>query len=180
MKNLSNKIKFYLVLAIAVLLLLLSFNLALKPTFNQANTLAETKQKIEKAKSAPEKIQVAEKQLQEMKEIVGSVENDYYVFQEQLLNTVVALSATHNVKIQQVKEPHVATINDYEVQTILINLKGGFSSITKVLDAFERKKNLGKISSVSYDLIQNKRLKVFILEASIYVQNFKKKRVIIL
>ena len=175
MNNLTNKVKFYLVLSLAVLLLFLSFNLALKPTFNQAKTLKNTKEKIEKAKTAPQKIQIAETQLAQMKEIVGSVENDYYVFQEQLLNTVVALSANNNVKIQQVKEPHVASINDYEVQTILINLKGGFNNITKLLDELERKRNLGKISSVSYDLIQNKRLKVFVLEATIYVQNFKKK-----
>lgn len=156
------------------LLAVLSYNMSISETFAQGSKLTKEEVKLSKAKSAPAKIIQIKKKMSGLNAQVGKLDKEFDEFQEDLLSSVVSLSTVHKVKIISIEEPHTYDRNGFEVQTAIIRLRGSFSKLTALMDELERVNGIGRLASTNFELVENKKKKMFSLEAVIHVQNFKK------
>jgi Tfp pilus assembly protein PilO len=173
-KELDNKIKFYVINVLVLVVLIIGYNTAISPTLSVYNELQENKTELLAAKNAPSLIAGIENELAELESIVGKLEPSYAQFQKKVLGNLVELSQRYDTKIKVIHEPTYYESNGYEVQTLNLTLKGSFIDITKIIDGLQNKNKTGHLASVNYRLVENKRRNEIYLETDIAIQNFKK------
>jgi hypothetical protein len=160
-----------LLIAASLLLLFVGYKIAISPTFKLLSKIDVQESKIEKAKTANSDISRSLKNLAVLKRKVGKTSPSFEAFQKELLNSVVPFAEKNKIKISEIKLPHKAPKNNYEIQTLQIECKASFKALTELLDHIQ-KENIGRVCSVNYELRKNHKLKRRFLYATFYVQNY--------
>ena len=155
----------------ALLLLFIGYKIAISPTFALLGKIDVQETKINKAKTANSDISKALKSLALLKTKVGKTSPSFEEFQKELLNSVVPFAETKKIKISEIKLPHKASKNNYEIQTLQIECKANFKALTELLNHIQ-KENIGRVCSVNYELRKDYKLKRRFLYATFYVQNY--------
>ena len=174
LEGLTYQKKFYALLGLIGLFLILSYQLSLSKTFAQFANLRQEKERLARANDAPAKIGQLQQQLAMMDAQVGKLDRSFEQFQAQLLSNVVELGEQFKVQIISVDKPHSYERNGFEVQTAVIRLRGNFAHLTKVVNGLELKQGEGRIAATHFEVIEDKKTKKYALEAQLYIQNFKK------
>jgi len=153
-------------------LLYLGFKISVIPTIVLSNKIEQHELIVTQSKTAPEKIRQLKKQLRTLEKSVGNVETDFDVFQERLLQTIIPFTNSNSLTLSEIQEPHYATINGYQVQTVIIKIKGEFKDLSFLINHIQQN-SVGRISSVSYNLKKDNKTKKMYLQATMFIQNFK-------
>jgi len=169
--NLTYKQKTWLLVISSSILLFIGYKVAIIPTFKIQSSISLKQSKIEKAKTAQVDILKAQSQLTQLKTKVGKTSETFELFQKEILNSVVPFAKENDVLINEIKHPHKASKNGYEVQTLQIECRGGFSNLTKLLNHIQ-KENIGRVCSVHYELRKDYKLKRRFLYATLFIQNY--------
>ena len=160
-------------LVIGVLCLLYAgFQISVTPTIALTEKIEENEFIIFQSITAPEEILRLKQQLQILKRSVGNVETNFDVFQERLLQNIIPFMNANKLNLAGIQEPHYASINGYEVQTVIIKIKGEFKNLSFLIDHIQQN-SVGRISSVSYDLEKDSKTQKMYLQATIFIQNYK-------
>ena len=69
--------------------------------------------------------------------------------------------------------PHKYSVNNYTVETCVLEVKGSFINLLELVYLFEQKLTLGKIVSVSFIKDEDRFTKISNLKVTIYIQNIK-------
>lgn len=155
----------------AVLLTIVGYYLAISPTFELQHKINKAEVEIEKAKTASSDVKKATKELAKLEQMVGQTSASFEIFQKELLNAVVPFADENHIKVTEIKLPHLAQKNTYEVQTLQIVCKGNFEQLSRLLDHIQRN-NIGRVCSVNYELKKDYKLKKRFLYATFYIQNY--------
>lgn len=169
--KLTYKQKTWLLIVSAAVLFILGYSLAITPTIEIFDKIGDKELKIEKAKTADQDILRAQRKLQDLKRKVGKTSESFELFQKEVLNTVVPFAKQKKILVNEIKLPHKAAKNSYEIQTLQIECRGSFKSLTQLLDHIQ-KENLGRVCSVDYELRKDYKLKKRFLYATFYIQNY--------
>jgi len=167
----TYKQKTGLLISAGLILLFIGYKIAISPTLSLAGKIDVQENKIEKAKTANSDISRGLKSLAILKRKVGKTSPSFEAFQKELLNSVVPFAEKNKIKISEIKLPHKAPKNNYEIQTLQIECKASFKLLTKLLNHIQ-KENIGRVCSVNYELRKNHKLKRRFLYATFYVQNY--------
>ena len=167
----TYKQKTGLLISVGLILLFFGYKIAIVPTLSLVDKIELQETKIEKAKTANSDISRGLKSLAILKRKVGKTSPSFEAFQKELLNSVVPFAEKNKIKISEIKLPHKAPKNNYEIQTLQIVCKASFRSITNLLDHIQ-KENIGRVCSINYELRKNHKLKRRFLYATFYVQNY--------
>ena len=170
--QLSYKQKTRFLLISGFILFFIGYKLAILPTLDLYRKIEKEVKNIEMAKTAPNIILKSKNKLQELEKKVGQTSPTFELFQKEVLNAVVPFSKKNHIKINEIKSPHIANKNSYEVQTLQIECKANFKNLTLLLNYIQHE-NIGRVCSVDYELRKDHKLKRHFLFAKFFIQNYK-------
>lgn len=168
---LSYKQKMWLILISGAFVFVLGYYFAITPTLSVWDKIEKEEYKIEKAKTAHIDIEKATKSLQVLRQKVGKTSPSFMQFQKDFLNSVVPFADKNKIKVSEIKLPHYAPKNGYEIQTMQLECKGSFKGLTQLLNHIQQE-NIGRVCSVNYELRKDHKLKREFLYATFFIQNY--------
>lgn len=176
LKDLTYRKKNKLLLLISVAVLFLIYTLSISKTIAAYSDYNASKVKVESAKNAPEQARQLEKQLLEMNSKIGRKETVGEDIVQSLLELVTNYCQDNQAVLREFPEGTIANNGDLFINTNPIVVEGSFSTLVKLVYLLEQKVDLGKIASVKYALVKDRKSKEIALTATIYIQNIKKRK----
>lgn len=149
------KKKNIILLASFVLMVLVSYQFAIKRTLDMKLLCEQQQTEIDLLSNASEKIAYYTQQNRTLDSILKSfevtVESSY---EQTLLNAVTKHAKSKKLQIISFQKPHVFKDDDFEIKTYTISLKGNFSDLFQFHKLME-KDRLGKIMNVFFEKKRN-------------------------
>ncbi|MDD3685240.1 MAG: hypothetical protein PHE56_00600 [Bacteroidales bacterium] len=167
----TNTKKLRLLLAVVVIFAFVSYQLAISDTISSYKACVKLEEQYDKAKDAPQKMQVLKTQLNNLNQEINCPED--INFQEQLLKKITAFKGNGNIVLRELPEPIYYKEQDLLVETQVVKIEGGFHDLLKLLNEMETDFNYSKVSSAGFEIendYKNNRLR---LSLKIYFQNIK-------
>jgi hypothetical protein len=173
LKNLSEKYKFYLLVAGLIILLVISYQVALKGTFQCIKNCRTLKEKAKTAAQMPQKVANLKKELNSLNgQYFDNIhsQNDAH---EVILEKLSLLSSKYSTSVTGYPERHIFQTSFIQTETHTAILHGGFINLLHVLYQIEANERVGRIASVEYYTVIDYKTKITNLYSRIYIQNFR-------
>ncbi len=176
LKDKPYKTKILYLLTVFVLLLILSYSLAVKKTFQLKRICKDLKSKIGQVDNAPELISKLSARLNQIDDIVGTSLETKVDIQDLIIDEVSHYCQQQNINFRELPARHTFNEKDYLVETHIVRIQGGFKKLVKLLYLIENEYNLGRVSSTRFFTTKNIKTKRTELLLEIYIQNIKLNR----
>lgn len=173
--NLTYKKKNLLLLVSSVIVMFLVYSLAIKKTIAEYSRFLGNKEKLERAVNAPAMATQLEKELIRMDTKIGNHNAKNINIDDALLSLLTDYCQSHHAVLREFPETTHTEDGDLEIETNQFMIGGNFSTLINLVYLLEQKYNLGKITSVNYQLKKDFKTKEMQLTATIFLQNIKKK-----
>ena len=173
MNKLTNKYRFYLLLAGTFVALLLAYNMAINNTIELKKTCNKIEHDLNKAGDAPRKIAAIEKKLVSIESLYGSDFEDLDKLQEKLLNHISQSCKQYELTLIELPNVHEFEHSDYVIKTFKIVVEGNYTNILKFIYDLEFKPALGRLASIKFSTQTNYRNSNKKLFAQIIIQNIE-------
>jgi len=173
-ENQKYKLKFVIVLSIFMVFIPISWNLAFKKTIGLIKQDKELNHKLSSLDNASMRIGNLKKRLSYLDEILNtdSFENGA---QKYILDKISRICSERDLTIKEMP-PSIREIdNEYQVETINIQIAGTFHNLLKLIYDLELKENNINIVSVKFLTEENKRMNTKRLILDLYIQTLKQK-----
>lgn len=174
MKDLTYKRKNKLLLLGTVVILFLIYTLSINKTIRAYSDYNVAEAKMQLAKNAPQQVKELKRQLLQMESMIGKKETSGQDLVQSLLELVTNYCQNNHAVLREFPEATTTSKEDLLINTNPIVVEGSFSELVKLVYLLEQKANLGKIASVKYALVKDRKSKEMALTATIYIQNIKK------
>lgn len=172
-KNLSYKKRNKYLLAVVILFMFISYQLAFKKTFNLISETSELENRAKAASDAPVKAEELQYQLKKIESIIGKNDIASDNIQQLILSLVSSFCTKNNLVLQEFPKTKSYTENDIQVETNNIVIEGDFIKLLLLLNMLEQNKDVGRISSSRFQAKKNLKTKKIELTLTIYIQNIK-------
>ena len=175
-KGLSEKYKFYLLLAGFIFALIICYQVAFKSTFQSAKNCRNMKDKARLANEMPQKAANLRMELTRLnKEYFDNISglNDAH---EVILEKLSRLSSQYSTSVTGYPAKHIYETSFVQAETHTAILKGSFIDLLHVLYQLEVNERVGRIASVEYYTETDYKTKMTNLYSRIYIQNFRNLR----
>ncbi len=167
--NTKNKL---LYLGILVMLVL-SYQLAIKNTLKVRKDLINLKIDAQKTKDIPKEMSVLTLKEKYYDSILVKMDIGHSSVQNKLLHLINNEAEKNEIDVIDFNQPHISAIDEINLNTYSINLKGSFTNILKVIHSIEKKGNFGEIIHIDFQKKKNYKTNTFNLEATVFVQQVK-------
>ena len=174
-KEMTYKKKNRLLIVVAILLVFISYNFAIKKTLVAKNDYSVAEEQIALASNAPMLAAQLEKELIQMNDKIGADSLKGKNPGQKLLELVTDYCQTNQAVLREFPEATVTEQEKLTVETNLFIVEGNFSTLINLVYLLEQKSKLGKVASVHYQLKKDLKSKQMVLVATTYLQNVKKK-----
>jgi hypothetical protein len=172
-KKLSYKRKNKYLLAGIILFMLISYQLALKKTFQLMHNVSEMETQAKAASDAPLKTEELKKQVKEIENIIGGSNMISENNQQLILGLVSSFCSKNNLVLQELPKTKSYNENNILVETNYLVVEGDFIKLLLLLNMLEHNKGAGRVSSSRFQSKKNLRTKKTELILTIYIQNIK-------
>jgi hypothetical protein len=144
--------KEYVLIAAAVVLLLLSYQLAFKKTMEAWQINKHLKAQLFEATNLSYQPAYLERKNKNLTNIIGRYKTDTVAFRSNIISTISAIAEKENVKLSEVpvQDPLYHT-DQFIIQKL--NFEGSFFALTKVLKQLQATKGIGVVRSASYKAV---------------------------
>lgn len=159
-----------------ILLLLLSYNLAIKKTIVLYSDCQEMNIKLDKIGEAPKKINTLKEKIAQYDELISKGDTSGNDLRQTLLEKTGDFCALNNITLKEFPASVSSKKNDYLIETNTIVLEGAFAGIVKFIYLLEQKTKIGKVVSVDFTSKFDLSAKKNKLLGKIYIQNIKKQK----
>ncbi len=173
MKKLTNKHRFYLLVAGTLVALLLAYNMAISKTLELKKGCNKIEDELNAAGYAPARIAALNKKLAKIESLYGSDFEDLDKLQEKLLNHISQSCKQYELTLIELPSVHEFAQSDYVVKTFKIVVEGNYTNILKFIYDLEFKPALGRLASVKFSTETDYRYKNKKLFAQIIIQNIE-------
>ena len=132
-----------------LVVLYLSYSLAISKTIFYYNQYQSQKEQINNIENSPKMLlllKIKEKQVDKWLLLNNSSSNS---FQNDFLKELTTYSENHNLKIIDFVEPHKFSDKELTVSSYSFALEGSFNAILKLVNFIENKGNLGTIKHIN-------------------------------
>jgi len=169
-RNLSYRKKNRLLLIISLLFLLIIYYIAISKTIHLSTETSELQQKADLISNISIKIQELK---QVLNEDIGmsSDENS----PGKMLALIGKLCKKWRLELKHYPKPITNDQNEYLVRTIVVKVGGKYVDIVRFIYDMENEKDVGRISSVTFNIEKIRKAKEEKLVASIYLQRIEQK-----
>lgn len=159
-----------LLLGSFIVLLVLSYQLAIKKTLVLREVYVDGLEQVERATDIPTELATLAKketyldgQFQQLNLGSSSVQND-------LLKFLNSHTGDHGVKIMDFGAPHLTQDGNTTYKSYIFTLEGNFKGILHVAHALENQGNFGAISHMAFTKEKDHRTKKTFLQATIHLE----------
>jgi len=174
-KDLSYKQKNkYLLICIGIFGLLI-YTLNIKKTITEYKEYKKLNRQLEVLKDAPQLITQFQQKLVVLEQKIGNDRVQEWKRNNNLLEVVTDFCHQYNIRLREFPEPVVTYQNDYALMTNVFKVQGRFVNLLKLAYMIEQEYQKGKIVSLKFEKKKNRKTRRIVLEATIYLQNIKKK-----
>lgn len=163
-----------MLIAVAILLVLVVYNFAVKKTILAHNDCSLAEDQIALAANAPLMASQLERELTQMDTRIGNANLEEKSGQE-LLELLTNYCQKNDAVLREFPETTVTEKEKLTVETNLFIVEGNFSTLINLVYILEQKSKLGKLASVHYQLKKDLKSRNMVLTSIIYLQNVKKK-----
>jgi len=173
LQNITYKQKVILLIVGFIVIIILVNKLAIQRTVNLKNQCESIINKLDEAKDAPLAIITIKKRLGFIDDVVGRNLLDADDVQVLILEKCIDYCTKNNLVLINLPRPHKYSDMNFDVQTCIVELEGGYTDLLKLVYLFEQKLSLGKIISISFVKEVDRFTKMDRLKLTIYIQNIK-------
>lgn len=169
-RNYTYKTKLLILAFALVVLAVVSWKWGFSKTLDEWHRHHDLSEAIERSGGIEEQLKYYAQAMQ----LVGQFYADSTVnTHERILDEVGAFADEHAMRIREYPPAMIYTEKAYEVELNTLVMEGRFKDAVTLLYALEHNMNLGRVTSVSFDLEVDKRTKKESLLTSITIQNLK-------
>lgn len=159
---------------IAPLFLFLSYQMAIKKTWEERERCAQLETELKVLAEAPEDMSRLEMELKKLESWIGQGQTNDQHLQTKVLKIVNDYCYREGITVKEFSEPELSIEENYSVETTAIVVNGPFVKVLNLAYAFEQKFKLGKLVSLRFEVQKNQKDKVNELIGTLYVRNIKK------
>lgn len=145
-----------LLLAVAALMLWISWSFGFKKTFAAVSACSDLEAKSEAAADLPAREEALKKDLILLESKIGSSE-DSLAFQQRLLKTISLFCDSAGLSIYEYPGAELKQETGYLVETHSFTIQGNFHALVRLIHYLEREKGTGKIAAADFKKIKNQR-----------------------
>jgi hypothetical protein len=172
-KNLSYKTRNKIILTGLPVLLLLLWFLVFRQTYDLYQSNEDLKEKIIKAKHAPENLISIKNKLALIDRKIESYLTDTVKNRENILHLVSDFCRKENIILKEFPQGTLSTESDIEIETNKIITEGNFRNQLLLLHNIEYINRTGRPASVQFIKSFDNKRKQEILNMTIYLQNIR-------
>ncbi len=168
----TNKSKNILLIVGFLLVLFLSFKLAISKTINLKKEYHTLKHEELLLKNTPKQLSL----LKQKQKYYDSILNKYQIkgssIQNNLLKAINALANSNELKVVHFLEPHITKNNDLSIKTYQFTIEGDYNNILKLIYHLEQQTKFGEVINLSFEKKKNFRTRKYYLQAHILLKSF--------
>ena len=171
LNNRSNKQKFILLSASLVVLIWICFEFSFSKTYTLWKECRRLEQQQALIKEIPEQLPVLTSKVEYLEKILGNSEGED--FSTLILDQVNTLCQKNGVRLKEIPEKHVFNGPNLIVETLDINLQGGFSDQLRLVSELEKSQSKARLRSLRLQLITNPTTGERKLQSTLFLQSIK-------
>lgn len=173
----SNRTKLLYVLAL--LLIILLYHFAVKPTLTKYRTLHDKKEQLAEVAYLPIRIKMIKRGIKQINEIIGETKQDTTLGKRRkLLEAISNYCDRKPVTINNILKPEYIQQNNVMVELNQVLLKGRFAGLLRFVYYMEGHQTLGHIASLSFILKKDVMTKKKSLNLKVYFQTVNENKTI--
>ena len=173
-RSLTYKQKNYLLAAGSVIFLVFAWFFTLGDTFDRWMEFNNLKAEIKRAENAPRTIRSLHLELDEIEGKIGAFMGGEHYTRDALLDLVTSFCKDNDLTLKEYPSPRFETDNSFRIENNTIVSEGSFNNLLKLAYALEHEYKIGRVASLQFNSLRNKKTKRLALNATILLQNFKK------
>ncbi|MBL4655820.1 MAG: hypothetical protein JKY33_08360 [Bacteroidia bacterium] len=174
MKQYSYKQRVIGLSIVFTLMLFLSWSLAVEKTFDLYFDNSSLEKQLTSASLAPQKIATYNQTLDQLDQHLF-LNVDQENRQDDLLECIGRICKDNKLTLLAFPELIVQQVDGYHIETNVIEVEGKYTKLVEMIYKIEQVQKLGRISSVEYELLKDRRTKKEKLIAKIFLQVIKSK-----
>lgn len=155
-----------------ILVLILSYQLAISKTFTLRNEYYVLKKEALLFKNTPKQLSL----LKQKQIYYDSLLHRYQIkgtsVQNNLLKTINTFTESNNLKVVRFLEPHAFKKNDLVIKTHQFTLEGDYNAILKLIHYLEQQTKFGEIINLHFQKKKNFKTGKFYLQADVLLKSF--------
>lgn len=172
LKNISNKRKFYLLIALIGLFSVLGYQKSFKDTVSMVLNYYESKEKINSVQKTDEQLANLENSLIELDARIGKNFENPDLVQNEILEFLSGQN--FDVKISKIGSMHLFKDEYFSIYTNTITLKGGYNDLALAIHTLENEFQYAKVASLKLFTNRNSRTRKTELYNTLIFQNYEK------
>ena len=155
-----------------VLVLVLSYQLAIAKTFEQKKQYKTLQQEVLLFENAPKQLSLLKQKQRYYDSILSSYQLDGSSIQNNLLSTINSYADQNSIKVISFLEPHSMDKNGLMVKTYDFTLEGDYNSIIGLIYKIEQKTKFGEVVHLQFEKKKNFRSGRYYLQARVLLKSF--------
>jgi hypothetical protein len=155
----------------ALLLLLLSWNLAISETVNLRTKVSQAEVSLFSVERAPQEIANLKYELGKIQGNTKMLYSGILPMREALLSEITELAYKYDSQLRGFPEFFIQEKEDFELTTSPVVLEGKFENLLKLMNDFEERNSTGKISSAHFEVKRSLRKRDRKLFLTLYIQS---------
>ena len=160
-----------ILLASVLILLYLSWNLAIGETVKLADQVSQIETDLKNLENAPNEIARLESELSQVKGKTDKLYSSVLDMRKSLLSEISDLANQYQLTLKSFPDYYLQQKEGIELTTSPIVLSGNFKGMVQLINEFENKNISGKISSTLFEIKESPRTKKRTLYLTLYVQS---------
>lgn len=163
--------KNYILFSIIFLMMILSWKLSIYPTIELSKEIELLESELALAKNSPSQILKLEKDLLAYQNSSSSVVVSLSSLRKSLLQRITKLTGKHEVNLRSFPQSSTSYLEGIEISTSVVELEGNFINLLQLADEIENDKGLGKLASIKFKSVEDRRTKRRSLLMTLYIQS---------
>lgn len=156
-----------------LLMLLVSYKLAIQKTVNVAKAHSVNTERKELIKDIPKQLALLSQKERHLDSQLSDLNVDNSSLQSSLLKFLNQEAEKNKVKIIEYNSPHFYQTEKETKETYIFNLEGSYTSILKTIHALENKGTFGAVSHLDMEKKKDYRTKRTFLQAKVFLEQVK-------
>ena len=163
----------WLVIGLLVFLMVI-YMASIQPTMELWSANNQLEAQLNLAKTAPSGIKALEMKSRAWENQISHGQIGDTVAEQTLVEAVSGFCQRNRLLLKEYPGVFVEENNDFLIETNLLNIEGSYANILKLAYFLEYEEQLGRIASLRFETVQDRRTRRTSLEAALYLQNIKK------
>ncbi len=174
LKQLTYRQKNKYLLIAFVVLLVLSYLLAIRDTLSCFFAYRSLQKKETQLNQAPQELKSLQVKLKGLNYLIENKQKTHGGVHASLLNIITAYCDEQGILLREYPGSQENIQNDLVVETNIFEVQGPFLKLLNLVYLLEQKQKIGKVASVRFQSKRDIQTRENILTVTIYIQNVKK------